>query len=66
MSSTDIVIIGGGIIGVSIAYQLALRGATNVVLLERGAPIRIMKNPKTWRSRETRPHPGAHDAEGED
>ncbi len=35
MSSTDIVIIGGGIIGVSIAYQLALRGATNVVLLER-------------------------------
>src|SRR5712692_9282692 len=35
MSSTDIVIIGGGIIGVSIAYQLALRGAANVVLLER-------------------------------
>lgn len=35
MTSTDIVIIGGGIIGVNIAYQLALRGATNVILLER-------------------------------
>jgi glycine cleavage system T protein len=35
-SEADIVIIGGGIIGVSLAYHLAKRGATNVVLLERG------------------------------
>lgn len=32
----DIVIIGGGVIGASIAYQLALRSATNIVVLERG------------------------------
>jgi len=31
----DIVIIGGGIIGINIAYQLALRGAANVLVLER-------------------------------
>jgi sarcosine oxidase, subunit beta len=30
----DIVIIGGGIIGINIAYQLALRGAANVIVLE--------------------------------
>src|SRR5437660_7056313 len=35
MPTADIVIIGGGIIGASIAYQLTLRGARNVVLLER-------------------------------
>lgn len=35
MSSADIVIIGGGIIGMNIAYQLAMRGATNVIVLER-------------------------------
>ncbi len=32
----DVVIIGGGIIGVSVAYNLAKRGVRNVVLLERG------------------------------
>jgi sarcosine oxidase subunit beta len=31
----DVVIIGGGIIGINIAYQLALRGAANVIVLER-------------------------------
>jgi sarcosine oxidase subunit beta len=31
----DIVIIGGGIIGASIAYHMAQRGANNIVLLER-------------------------------
>jgi len=35
MTSADIVIIGGGIIGINIAYQLAIRGATNVIVLER-------------------------------
>jgi sarcosine oxidase subunit beta len=31
----DIVIIGGGIIGLNIAYQLSLRGVTDVIVLER-------------------------------
>ncbi len=35
MVTADIVIIGGGIIGASIAYQVAQRGMSNVVLLER-------------------------------
>jgi len=34
MVTADIVIIGGGIIGASIAYQVAQRGVHNVVLLE--------------------------------
>ena len=33
--SADVVIIGGGIEGCSIAYHLAKRGVTNVVVLER-------------------------------
>jgi glycine/D-amino acid oxidase-like deaminating enzyme len=32
--TADVVIIGGGVMGASIAYQLAVRGTTNVVLLE--------------------------------
>ena len=35
MTTADIVIIGGGVVGASIAYQLAARGASNVLLLER-------------------------------
>lgn len=31
----DVVVIGGGIVGCSVAYHLALRGCTNVALLER-------------------------------
>jgi sarcosine oxidase subunit beta len=34
--SADVVIIGGGIIGVSIAYYLVKKSALNVLLLERG------------------------------
>jgi len=33
----DIVIVGGGVIGASIAYHLATAGASGVVLVERGA-----------------------------
>jgi glycine cleavage system T protein len=34
-AAADILIIGGGIVGTSVAYHLARRGVTNVVLLER-------------------------------
>lgn len=33
----DVVIIGGGLIGVSVAYQLAKRGVTDVLLIEKGS-----------------------------
>ena len=35
--TADIIIIGGGVYGCGIAYNLARYGATNVVLLERKA-----------------------------
>lgn len=35
MKSADIVIIGGGIFGTNLAYALATRGVTNIVLLEQ-------------------------------
>src|SRR5919109_2051087 len=38
------VIVGGGIVGASIAYHLALAGETDVVLLERGG----LTNGTTW------------------
>jgi sarcosine oxidase subunit beta len=34
-STADVVIIGGGVMGASIAYNLSEKGVTNVVLLER-------------------------------
>src|SRR5260370_37834100 len=35
MANADIVIIGGGIVGANLAYQLAVRGTTNITVLER-------------------------------
>src|SRR5438309_1083783 len=35
MATADIVIIGGGIVGTCLAYQLALHGVKNIVILER-------------------------------
>jgi 4-methylaminobutanoate oxidase (formaldehyde-forming) len=43
-SSARIVIVGGGIVGASIAYHLALAGETDVVLVERGR----LTNGTTW------------------
>ena len=35
MTSADVVIVGGGVIGASIAYHLSVRGAGRVIVLER-------------------------------
>jgi len=35
-ASAEIVIVGGGVVGLAIAYYLAKRGLTNVVVVERG------------------------------
>ncbi|KXK00745.1 MAG: FAD dependent oxidoreductase [Acidobacteria bacterium OLB17] len=37
MRSAKIIIIGGGVVGASAAYHLAMRGETDVVILERGS-----------------------------
>jgi glycine oxidase len=37
-ASADVLIVGGGVIGLSIARALALRGVSDVVLIERGQP----------------------------
>ena len=35
MKTADVVVIGGGCMGASVAYHLTRRGITNVLLLER-------------------------------
>ena len=37
MLSAEVVIIGGGVVGASVAYHLAARGCREVLVLERGA-----------------------------
>lgn len=37
MQTADVVIVGGGVIGASVAYHLAARGVREVLVLERGA-----------------------------
>jgi sarcosine oxidase subunit beta len=37
MLTADVVIIGGGVVGASVAYHLAARGVRDVLVLERGA-----------------------------
>ncbi len=37
IQSADIVIVGGGVIGLSVARALALKGVTNVLLVERAS-----------------------------
>src|SRR5215217_49680 len=39
MNSADVVIVGGGCMGASVAFHLARRGITNVVLLERESQL---------------------------
>ncbi len=39
MRAADVVVIGGGCMGASVAFHLAKRGATNVVLVEREAML---------------------------
>src|ERR1044072_8589064 len=37
MTTGGVVIVGGGVVGASVAYHLAARGCRDVVVLERGA-----------------------------
>src|SRR3712207_513320 len=37
MKSAEVVIVGGGVVGASVAHHLAARGCRDVVILERGA-----------------------------
>ena len=51
-SHARVVIIGGGIMGVGLAYHLALEGWTDVVLLEKGE----LTSGSTWHAAGQCPH----------
>ena len=38
MKKANIVVIGAGIVGTSVAYHLARRGVQNIVLIDKGDP----------------------------
>jgi len=48
VNSADVVIIGGGIVGSSIAYQLTAAGCRNVVILERESSQGKGSTGKAW------------------
>lgn len=46
-ATADVVIVGGGIVGSSIAYHLAVRGVTNVVVIERDPTYELAATPRS-------------------
>jgi heterotetrameric sarcosine oxidase beta subunit len=58
-STADVVIVGGGCMGASVAYHLARRGITNVVLLERE---RLLATGSTGRNAGGVRHQFSHEA----
>ncbi len=59
-SHARVVIVGGGIVGCSVAYHLALRGVTDVVLLERRAAHLRHHVARRRSRRPTARHPQPH------
>ena len=47
-AQTQVVIIGGGVIGCSVAYHLTKLGWTDVVLLESGGGKRVKERGVLW------------------
>ena len=49
MENAEIVIIGGGVVGASVAWHLAERGATDVLVIEREQTLGIDRSGDGWR-----------------